>query len=241
MCRRQFTTLARGLLLLTVVFAVPNRALCDDKPQEQQASARVQKRAEALLKVLRAKQWSKAAPLVVTAAGKHDQDTRRRLDIPKEAAAEVIREKVAAWFQHMYESVPPGEVSSVKILGPDEDYATVYYLHEDLDAFSMRLVDDQWYYTLEFEKPPKLSRAKVRRHATAHRDEWIAREKPEEAKLLQRGVVDSIERTKDGWHVTFVTRTGQDQPEGQHDYFLHVDLDEDGNLIKVVRGPDRLS
>src|SRR5687767_10728928 len=141
MCRRLLTKPVVGLLL-TVVFTSPNLAVCDEKKAtEQEPSDRLQKRAEALLEVLRAGQWGKAAPMVITATGKHDQETRRRLDIPKEATAEVIGDKVGAWFQGMYGKVRPGRVKSVQILGPEQDFALVLYRHEDLDGFSMRLVD----------------------------------------------------------------------------------------------------
>jgi len=241
MCRRRLTT-ASGLLLLPFVLTTANLALCGEKAgAEQEASARVQKRAEALLEVLRAGQWDKAAPLVITAAGKHDRETRRRLGIPGGATAEAVGEKVGGWFRGVYGRVRPGRVLSVRILGPDREYALVHYKHGDRDAFRMRLVDGEWYYTLDPEVPPRLSNAEVRRRAAAHRDQWVAREKPDEAGLLGRGVIESVERTKEGWHVTFVTRTGQDRPEGRHDYFLHVYLAGDGSLLKVVRGPDLLS
>jgi hypothetical protein len=242
MCGRRLTMPAVGLLLLTVVFRSPNLAVGDEnKVTEQEPSVRLQKRAEALLEVLRARQWGKAVPMVITATGKHDEETRRRLDIPKAATAEVTGAKVGAWFQYMYGKVPPGQVKSVQILGPDQDFALVLYRHEDLDGFNMRLVDGEWYYTLESGVAQRRADSEVRSRARAHRDQWIAREKPEAADHLKRGVVDSVKRTKEGWHVTFVTWTGHDKPEGRHDYFLHIYMALDGTLLKVVRGPDRLS
>jgi hypothetical protein len=227
-------------MLLTVMFISLNLAVCDEAT-EQEPGIHVEKRAEALLEILRAGQWDKATPLVITATGAHDQETRRRLDIPEGATSEVIGEKVAAWFRGMYRRVRPGPVSSVDILGPDQDFALVQYRHEDLDAFSMRLVDGEWYYTLESGVAQRRADADVRQRARAHRDQWISREKPEEADLLKRGVVNSVKRTKEGWHVTFVTWTGHDKPEGRHDYFLHIYMALDGTLLKVIRGPDRLS
>ena len=133
MGRRRLTMPAVGLLLLTFVFTSPDLAVCDEKKAtEQEPSVRLQQRAEALLEVLRGGQWGKAAPMVITATGKHDQETRRLLDIPKGATAEVIGEKVGAWFQAMYARVRPGRVRSVQILGPDQDFAMVQYFHEDL-------------------------------------------------------------------------------------------------------------
>jgi len=74
-----------------------------------------------------------------------------------------------------------------------------------------------------------------------YRDEWIQKEKPEASARLQVGVIQTVEATKDGWHIIFVTETGHDQPEGMHDDFLHIYIDRRGKLLKIVRGPDRLS
>jgi hypothetical protein len=242
MCQKQFTLPGVGLLLLVIVFASPRLAVGDEQQATQQElSDRLRERAEALLEVLRAGQWSKAAPLVITATGKHDQETRRRLEIPAGATAELIGEKVGTWFQGMYGKVRPGQVESVQILGPDQDFALVQYRHEDLDGFSMRLVEGKWYYTLESGVAQRRADAEVRLQARAHRDRWLAREKPEDADLLKRSSVESVQRTKEGWHVTFVTQTGHDKPEGRHDYYLHIYLTVDGTLLKVVRGPDLLS
>jgi hypothetical protein len=50
-----------------------------------------------------------------------------------------------------------------------------------------------------------ISEAKVRQVATRYRDEWIQKEKPEVSSQLRAGIIQSIETTVDGWHVTFVT------------------------------------
>ena len=84
-----------------------------------------------------------------------------------------------------------------------------------------------------------LSQAQVRQLTTQYRDEWLARTEPEARDMLRIGSIQSVERTSDGWHVTFVTETGHDQPEGIHDYYLHVYIDLTGQ--KIVRGPDVLS
>ncbi len=86
-----------------------------------------------------------------------------------------------------------------------------------------------------------ISEIQARRLATQYRDAWIQQEKPEDSEWLRLGVIQSVQATQDGWHVTFVTATGHDQPEGVHDYYLHVYLDRDGKLDKIVRGPDVLS
>jgi hypothetical protein len=89
--------------------------------------------------------------------------------------------------------------------------------------------------------PPQLADADVRSLATEYRDAWIQQNRPEGSELLKAGVVQTIEQSSDGWHVTFVTRTGHDKPDGVHDYFLHVYIARDGKLQRVVRGPDLLS
>lgn len=86
-----------------------------------------------------------------------------------------------------------------------------------------------------------ISEGEARRLATQYRDAWIQQEKPEASEWLRLGVIQSVEAAPDGWHVTFITTTGHDQPEGIHDYFLHVYIDRDGKLEKIVRGPDILS
>ena len=89
--------------------------------------------------------------------------------------------------------------------------------------------------------PTGLSETEIRKVATQFRDEWLWSTKPEAADSLRAGVIQSVERDGDVWHVTFVTQTGHGQPEGMHDYFLHVYIGSTGKLRKIVRGPDRVS
>ena len=87
----------------------------------------------------------------------------------------------------------------------------------------------------------RVSEAEARRLATQYRDEWIRKERPQDSAQLRAGVIESVKPTKDGWQISFVTRTGHGQPEGMHDYFVHVYIDRGGKLQKIVRGPDIVS
>lgn len=113
-------------------------------------AARARERAEALLKVLRAKQWDKAAPFVILAADRDDALTRQRMGIAKDATPEEVNARIAAWFKGLYgRGAEIGEIKSVKLGGREGDRALVTYYHEDLDGFSLRRVGDEWYYTLD--------------------------------------------------------------------------------------------
>jgi hypothetical protein len=86
-----------------------------------------------------------------------------------------------------------------------------------------------------------ISDAEIRKLATQYRDDWLSNTQPESADILRMGVIQSVERTGDGWHVEFVTRTGHDEPEGMADYFVHVYIDRTGKLQKIKRGPGAIS
>ncbi len=98
---------------------------------------------------------------------------------------------------------------------------------------------------------PSASSAELARAAdlaTQFRDQWLAENPSDEAATLARGEIFAMQRqgppSYREWHVTFVTETGHDQPEGIHDYYLHVHLvltDEGARLMRVERGPDLLS
>lgn len=75
--------------------------------------------------------------------------------------------------------------------------------------------------------------------AHQYKNQWIIENEPESP--LKTGEIKSVEDTNDGWHFIFIKETGHDQPEGRHDYYLHIYMDKDGKLLKVVRGPDEIS
>jgi hypothetical protein len=113
-------------------------------------AARARERAEGLLKVLRAKQWDKAAPFVIVATGKEDTESRRRMGIAKDATPVEITVKVGAWFKAQYDKgAKIGNINSVNAVERNKDYVLVTYQHEDKEGFNMRRVGDEWYYTLD--------------------------------------------------------------------------------------------
>ena len=103
----------------------------------------VRARAETLLQLLRAKQWGDAADFVLI-----DEATQKWLGIPEGASHERKRERIARWFEGLYGSLKPGPVRSTRLDPKDPDLAHVSYRHGDLDGFSMRLAEGEWYYVL---------------------------------------------------------------------------------------------
>ncbi len=111
----------------------------------------VRGRAEALLTALRQRDWGKAASFVLL-----DDDTRLRMGIPQGADPRTVQAQAAAWFEGLYGTVTPGFVRDVVILDQDPNVARVTYRHGDLDAFIMRQVDGEWFYTLnERDRTPR--------------------------------------------------------------------------------------
>jgi len=100
-------------------------------------------RAEELLSALRQKDWGKASSFVLL-----DDQTRQQIGIPQAADPQTAQGQAAAWFERLYGTVAPGSVQSVVISVQDPSVARVTYRHDDLDAFAMRLVDGEWFYTL---------------------------------------------------------------------------------------------
>ena len=80
---------------------------------------------------------------------------------------------------------------------------------------------------------------KVREAAAQARDAWVA-DHPEDA-AFKDAAVSEIEKTEAGWHVVFEVVTLPGEPEGESRLYLHVHLDTDGEVTKVVRGPDEVS
>jgi hypothetical protein len=103
----------------------------------------VRGRAQELLSALRQKDWGKASSFVVL-----DDETRQQMGIPEGADRQSAQGRAAAWFERLYGTVVPGAVQNVVISRQDPSVARVTYRHDDLDAFTMRLVDGKWFYTL---------------------------------------------------------------------------------------------
>src|SRR3970282_1383248 len=75
--------------------------------------------------------------------------------------------------------------------------------------------------------------------ANQYKNQWLLENEPESP--LKTSEIKSAEETDEGFHIIFVKETGHDQPEGRHDYYLHIYMDKYGKLLKVVRGPDEIS
>jgi hypothetical protein len=112
-------------------------------PRERtQAAQSARRRAEALTAVLRKGDWREAARFVHL-----DADTRRNMRIPSGASFDKARPKIEAWFRKLYRLDPPGGVESVRINTSDPTLAKVSYLHAfDVDGFTMRFVNGDWFY-----------------------------------------------------------------------------------------------
>lgn len=115
----------------------------DPKVVEDPKAVSARARAEALLSTVRQRDWGKAASFVLL-----DDDTRRQMGIPQNADSRTAQDQAGAWFERMYGTVIPGDVHDVEISTQDPNVARVSYFHEDLDGFRMRLVDGEWFYTL---------------------------------------------------------------------------------------------
>ena len=75
--------------------------------------------------------------------------------------------------------------------------------------------------------------------AHQYKNQWLLENEPESP--LRTSKIEYIEETGNGFHIIFIKETGHDQPEGRHDYYLHIYIDKYGKLLKVVRGPDEIS
>jgi hypothetical protein len=130
---------------LALIVAVLLGGACDGLPRgEAQTLEGVQSRAEELLVALRKGDWSMAARFVYL-----DGNTRARMGIAGGAAREEAVPKIEAWFRTIYGTVRPGSVRSVTIDPSEPTRARVQYRHGDFDAFTMRLVNGDWFYVVE--------------------------------------------------------------------------------------------
>jgi len=128
-------------LICAVVLGGPS----DGLPRaEAQTREDAQSRAEELVAALRMGDWTLAAHFVHL-----DGNTRTRMEIAAGAAGEEAVPKIEAWFKRIYGTVRPGSVHSVRIDPSDPTRARVTYRHDDLDAFTMRFVNGNWFYVVE--------------------------------------------------------------------------------------------
>ncbi|MGI0028724.1 MAG: hypothetical protein ACREAQ_03315 [Nitrososphaera sp.] len=130
---------------LALIVAVLLGGAGDGLPRaEAQTPESAQSRAEELLVALRKGDWTAAARFVHL-----DENTRTRMGIAGGAAREEAVPKIEAWFKMIYGTVRPGSVHSMRIDPSEPTRARVTYRHDDLDAFTMRFVNGNWFYVVE--------------------------------------------------------------------------------------------
>ena len=130
---------------LALIVAILLGGACNGLPRkEAQTHEGAQSRAEELLVALRKADWGMAARFVYL-----DENTRARMGIGVGTATEEAMPKIEAWFRKIYGTVRPGSVRSVTIDPSEPTRAKVSYRHEDLDAFTMRFVNGDWFYVVE--------------------------------------------------------------------------------------------
>lgn len=129
----------------TLLLTLALHGCADGMPgREAQAREAAKSRAEELLSALRNADWTMAARFVYL-----DENTRTRMGIADGAAREEAVPKIEAWFKAIYGTVRPGSVHSVTIDPSEPTRARVSYRHDDLDAFTMRLVNGDWFYVVD--------------------------------------------------------------------------------------------
>jgi hypothetical protein len=128
-------------LICALVLGGPSDGLPGAAAQTREGA---QSRAEELVAALRKGDWTTAARFVNL-----DGNTRTRMGIAGETAREETVPKIEAWFRRIYGTVRPGSVHSVRIDPSDPTRARVTYRHDDLDAFTMRFVNGNWFYVVE--------------------------------------------------------------------------------------------
>ena len=137
------------MLALFLIVSFSNNVL----PQEKQNNntERIKQRAESLLQTIREERWDELYKFVVVFTGKNDSQTRQRMKISENADENEIKQKIGDWFKSLYGKTKPGEIiRPVRIDPKDKTLAYIGYKHGDLDAFAMRLIDGEWYYTQDY-------------------------------------------------------------------------------------------
>jgi len=131
--------------VVALIVALLLGGACDRVPREEApAPEGARSRAEELVVALRKADWSMAARFVYL-----DENTRARMGIASGVGVEEAGPKIEAWFRTLYETVRPGSVRSVMIDPSEPTRVTVSYRHQDLDAFTMRFVNGDWFYVVE--------------------------------------------------------------------------------------------
>ena len=130
---------------LALIVALLLGGACDRVPREEShAPEGAQSRAEEFVAALRKADWSMAARFVYL-----DGNTRARMGIASGVGVEEAEPEIEAWFETLYGTVRPGSVHTVTLDPSEPTRARVSYRHGDLDAFTMRFVNGEWFYVVE--------------------------------------------------------------------------------------------
>ncbi len=78
-----------------------------------------------------------------------------------------------------------------------------------------------------------LSEAQIRELANRYKDKWL-KEHPNEGS--SKSTISDVEKTADGWHVTFESAMPPDDSEDRSRQYLHVYINPVGTLIKTESG-----
>lgn len=76
----------------------------------------------------------------------------------------------------------------------------------------------------------------IRQQAVRYKDEWL-QQNPDD--LLEGAVLSKLEKTTEGWHAVFEGQGAPAHTAAENAPKLHVNVGDDGTLIKVNRDPDK--
>ena len=85
-----------------------------------------------------------------------------------------------------------------------------------------------------------LTQADVEKPATDLKQKWL-NENPNEKEQVGQATIREVKKTATGWHMLFEQVRFPGEPEGESHHFLHIYIDTNGNLERVVRGPDEIA
>lgn len=120
--------------------------LCNLSAADETEASAVRARASQFISFLQAKDWEKAAEMVLP-----NDAAFRRFNINKNSpdASQKLQQNIRECFRLMYGTVKPGAIASIHINPDDPKSALVSYHHDDLDAFRMRFENSDWYYSFD--------------------------------------------------------------------------------------------
>lgn len=137
----------RLLFLALVLSLVLNAAIAAQTESEE--TVKVRKRAESLLQTIRNEEWDEISKFVVVVK-EYDEITKKFGKTFQLPADDETKEKIVKRFKQTYSALKPGKIISVNISKKDKTIAGISYKHGDKDGFTMFLIDDEWYYGVQY-------------------------------------------------------------------------------------------